>query len=199
MEPDCTQPEFWDERYRAGRMAWDNHAVPPALTDYLRRAAAPGAALVPGCGSGYEVQAFAERGWQVTAVDFAPAAVARAAAVLGPLASCVRRRDFFADDLGGPFDLVYERTFVCSFPSERWPEYARRVAGLLAPGGRLAGVFIYGSEPEPPPFPFGDVAEARRLFAEFELVEDVAIRPEQSLPLYAGMERWQVWRKTGAG
>ncbi len=189
------QPEFWEERYRAGRTPWYLRGIPPPLHEFLRNKPAGGRALVPGCGSGYEMQAFHDAGWQVTAIDFAPAAVARARTVLGSLGSSVLLADFFIDDFGANFDVIYERTFLCSLPPARWPEFAARVAGLLRPNGNFAGVFFYGEEPEPPPFPLNQV-QADALFSrDFALVEDRPVPPEQSLPLYAGGERWQVWSK----
>lgn len=189
------QPEFWETRYRGGRTPWDLGGVPPPLHEFLHQQPAGGRALVPGCGSGYEVQAFHEAGWQVTAIDFAPAAVALARTILGPLGANVRLADFFADDFGSEFDVIYERTFLCSLPPARWPEFAARVAALLRSNGYLAGVFFYGEEPEPPPFPLRQ-AEAATLFGQrFALTEDRPVPPAQSLPLYASGERWQVWRK----
>jgi SAM-dependent methyltransferase len=193
---DCTQPGFWEERYLANRVPWDAGGVPDALREYLRGRPAGGRVLIPGCGSGHEVAAFAAAGWDVTAVDFSPAAVARARAVLGAGGDCVKQADFFAGDLGAGYDLIYERTFLCSLPPGRWPDYARRMAALLRPGGIIVGIFFYGNDPEPPPFPL-TAAAAKALFSPvFALLEDRPIPADQSLPLYAGAERWQVWRKS---
>ena len=191
---DSTAPDFWEQRYLSGRTPWDFHGVPLPLVDYLRKASGAGSVLIPGCGSGYEVKAFHECGWRPLAIDFAPSAVQRARDILGPsLAACVRHADFFAGSLDGPHDLIYERTFLCSLPPERWPDYAARIAELLRPGGVLTGIFYYGTDPDGPPFPIRE-DEARALFAAFELIEDYAIPANQSLPLFAGHERWQTWR-----
>ncbi len=187
--------EFWDQRYRAGRMPWDAGGLPAAFSDFLSRSKSPGRALVPGCGSAYEVRALAEAGWDVVGVDFSPAAVASARQVLGPFGACVRQTDFFGSELRGSFDLIYERTFLCSLPPECWPAYAKQVATLLATGGRLAGFFYYGQESEPPPYPLSDV-EASRLFGPWSRrVMDIAIPAGDSLELYAGAERWQEWQR----
>ena len=61
--------EFWETRYRAGRMPWDFGGVPRALTGWLHTATAPGRVLIPGCGSGYEVSAFHAAGWDVVAIE----------------------------------------------------------------------------------------------------------------------------------
>jgi hypothetical protein len=190
---DSTKPDFWEQRYLSGRTPWDFQGVPPALADFLRRSPGIGSVLLPGCGTGYEVKAFHESGWRPLAIDFSPAAVHRAREVLGLLAPAVKEADFFGDSLDGPFDLIYERTFLCSLPPERWAAYAERAVQLLRPGGALTGIFYYGVDPEGPPFPIRE-DEARVLFAAFELVEDHAIPADRSLPLFAGYERWQTWR-----
>jgi protein-L-isoaspartate O-methyltransferase len=117
-------PEFWDIRYRQDRMPWDFGGSPALLMEFLNNRP-PGRVLIPGCGSGYEVRTFHQAGWMVDAVDFSPAAVERAQAILGPLGSLVRQADFFRL-ASGPYDLIYERTFLCPQPPEVWPAWANR-------------------------------------------------------------------------
>jgi thiopurine S-methyltransferase len=69
------------------------------------------------------------------------------------------------------------------------------MADLLRPKGRLVGVFFYGAESDPPPFPLSPAEADATLGPWFRLVEDHAIPPADSLPRFAGTERWQVWRK----
>jgi SAM-dependent methyltransferase len=191
--------EFWEPRYRAGRTPWDAGGVPRAFAEFLGRHGAPGRALVPGCGSGYEARALAEAGWSVVAIDFSPAAVERARQVLGPFAKCVCLADFFSDHFGAGFDLVYERTFLCSLPRERWGEYSHRMASLLQPGALLAGFFYCGHDPEPPPFGLTEQGALKLFGRWFKRVRDTAIPANQSMPVYAGFERWQEWvRMDGA-
>ena len=192
MKP--TEADFWDSRYRAGRTPWDFRGAPRALTEFLRTTGTRGRALIPGCGSGYEVRAFHEHGWDVMAVDFSPVAVERAREVLGPLAEKVMLADFFTHDFGQQsFDEIYERTFLCSLPPGRWPDYVHRMRELLRPGGKLLGFFLYGPEDEPPPYPLTE-AEAQALF-EPGFVRLVDESVTDALPLFAGRERWQVWAK----
>jgi SAM-dependent methyltransferase len=187
---DTTDIEFWDSRYRTGRTPWDFGGVPAALSAWLATAK-PGCVLIPGCGSGYEVRAFDERGWDVVAVDSSPAAVERARRLAGER---VLLADFFAHDFGGrKFDVIYERTFLCSLPPKARPQYARRIAELLAPDGKLVGFFLYGHEDDPPPYPLTK-EDAQVLFSKhFIRVADEPVA--DSLPLFAGRERWQVWRR----
>src|SRR5688572_23765190 len=191
---DSTQPGFWNIRYAAGKTPWDLGGVPAALRSFLARAKPPGRVLIPGCGSGYEVLAFHEAGFEVTAIDFSSAAVERAGRLLGSLSQCVIAGDFFTHDFSGQkFDLIYERTFLCSLPPERWRDYAARMAELLPKGKLLAGIFLYGAEPDPPPYPLTE-AQALELFGkEFDLIRSDPV--SDSLPLFQGMERWQEWQR----
>jgi SAM-dependent methyltransferase len=192
---ESTEPEFWEQRYQTGRMPWDANGVPRAVTNYILRGPPNGRVLIPGCGSGYEVRAWHAAGWEVTAIDFSPAAVALACGLLGELGGRVRVADFFGDGLGEGYDLIYERTFLCSLPTERWSAYVQRMAELLRPGGVLAGFFFYGQDPEPPPYPLTLDTAAELFGKNFRLIEDRAVPADESLALYAGAERWQVWQK----
>jgi SAM-dependent methyltransferase len=191
---DSTQPDFWTSRYATGKAPWDFGGVPAAVKSFLSRSSGPGTVLIPGCGSGYEVQAFHDAGYDVTGIDFSPAAVEQAKRVLGELAHRVILGNFFTHDFGRRrFDLIYERTFLCSLPPSRWSDYVSRMADLLAPGGRLIGVFLYGQEREPPPYPLRD-NQAEQLFeTHFRRVRSDVVT--DSLPLFRGRERWQEWIK----
>jgi SAM-dependent methyltransferase len=192
MAQDSSAPEFWDTRYRGNVTPWDAGRVPAQLMRWLApRSKAK--VLVPGCGTGYEVRAFAEHGDDVVAIEFSDAAIEAARRGLGPLADRVRKADFFAFE-AAPFDMVYERAFLCALPRSLWPQWAARVAEVLRPGGRLAGFFYLDDNPRGPPFGTtkGQLAS---LLAGFELQEDQAIPDSESIPVFKGKEVWQVWMR----
>jgi SAM-dependent methyltransferase len=190
---DAARPEFWEKRFREDFTPWDAGGVPAALRTFLKTEPRGQRVLIPGCGSGYEVRAFAEAGFEVFAIDFAPAAVERARGILGPLAGLVRSGDFFDFEPGAPFDLVYERAFLCALPRRIWPRYAPRVAELLRPGGRLAGCFFFDGGERGPPFGLKENELDTLLRGSFELAADAAV--DDSIPVFAGKERWQVWKR----
>ena len=189
---DASKPDFWEKRFRERFTPWDAGRVPSDLERFLATEPHGRRVLIPGCGSGYEVRAFAETGHEVLAVDFAPAAVERAQKVLGPLSGRVRLADFFEADLGAAYDIVYERAFLCSLPRQLRQRYAERVAKLLGPQGRIAGFFFFEEGERGPPFGLKSGELEALLSDRFEQVEDKAVN--DSIPIFAGKERWKVWK-----
>jgi hypothetical protein len=189
--------EFWQTRYLAGKTPWDFNGVPSALKRWLASWQSPGCALVPGCGVGYEVKAFHDAGWDVIGIDYTPAAVARAQRNLGMLGKKVVLGNFFTHDFAGKrFDVIYERTFLCSMPPVHWRAYVHRMRELLNEKGQLAGLFLFGNEDDPPPYPLTKEAQDALFGEAFLLVADELV--SDSLPLFAGRERWQIWEKKPA-
>jgi SAM-dependent methyltransferase len=185
---------FWQPRYVAGETPWDFGGVPMALARWLEAESPSGRVLIPGCGAGHEVRAFHRAGWDVTAIDYAPAAVERAKAALGEIGGRhVRLADFFGDELGREFSVIYERTFLCSMPRDRWPDYVARMGELLSENGRLIGHFFFGQNDDPPPYPLTEQMQQALFGPAFtRLHDEPAI---DSLPMFAGRERWQIWQK----
>jgi thiopurine S-methyltransferase len=140
------------------------------------------------------VRFLAESGWDVLGIDFSPEALAAARAILGPHAHRVRLADFFAPMKEAPFAVIYERAFLCALPRRLWDDWGRRVAQLVQPGGSLAGYFHFDEGDRGPPFPLHSQEElATLLEPTFERIEDAPVA--DSIPVFAGRERWQVWRK----
>jgi SAM-dependent methyltransferase len=189
---DPATPDFWDARFREGVTPWDAGGVPAALRAFLAREPAGRRVLIPGCGSGYEVQAFAAAGDDVVAIDFSPAAIVAARRVLGALGCVLVQGDFFAHPLG-EFELVYERAFLCALPRPLWPRWAARVAEVLRPGGRLVGFFFWRDDERGPPFGLKEGELEQLLAPAFDRIEDAPVA--DSIPVFAGNERWQVWRR----
>lgn len=198
---DPARADFWDERFAAGFTPWDARGVPPVLRRFL---AAPDVApgrrvLVPGCGSAYEVALLDAAGFDVLAIDYSAAAIARAREVLPPALAerVLRQADFFGFE-SAPFDWIYERAFLAALPPALWPRWAARLRELLTPRGALVGLFFLDTAlPQPrrgPPF-VATRAELDGLLTGFVCEEDSAVAPDQSAPVFAGRERWMIWRR----
>ena len=189
-------PDFWDHRFRGNVTPWDAGCVPADLQAFVRTCAdrqATPRVLIPGCGSAYEARHLAELGWRVTAIDFSAAAIEAARATLGANADCLMQADFFDFAAEAPFDILYERAFLCALPRRLWPDYARRAAQLLRPEGLLAGYFYFSNDPKGPPFGTSAAALQSLLSPWFALEHDEAVH--DSIAVFQGKERWQLWRR----
>jgi SAM-dependent methyltransferase len=143
----------WDERWaQALETHGDRLAERPPNAHLAAEAAglAPGRALDAGCGHGAETLWLAARGWRVTAVDFAAAALAHArstAEAIGP--DLAGRVEWIEADLGtwaprpGEYDLV-----LCLYVhvAGSVEELVRRLGAGVAAGGTL---LLVGHHPAP--------------------------------------------------
>lgn len=127
----------WEERYSGDRV-WSGRVNAQLAAEAADLT--PGRALDVGCGEGGDALWLAERGWQVTASDFAEAALARVAshAEEAGLADRVETRLLdvrtFEPD-GETWDLVTAH-FV-HLPDGGMVDVVRRLASAVAPGGTL--------------------------------------------------------------
>lgn len=169
--------------------------LPKRLETFIRSLSSRAKVLIPGCGQDHRtVEAFHLAGHQGTAIDFSPVAVKYTRRALPDLQERIILGDFFSYDFGdAPFDIVYERTFLCSLPPRRWKSYADRVAQLLRPQGRLVGFFFYGEESDPPPYPLTESKAAEIFRARFDLLTTEPVT--DSLSIFAGNEKWQEWER----
>jgi SAM-dependent methyltransferase len=190
---DPLAPAFWDERFDRQFTPWDRGGAPAELRAFVAQSPKPLTVLIPGCGSAYELALMLDAGWDATAIDFSPSAVARAKALAGPHAGRIVQADFFGYTPPRPLDLVYEQAFLCALLRACWPEVAARWAQLLAPGGLLAGYFFFDDAPKGPPFGIARAQLDALLSPHFDCVAEQAV--PDSIPVFAGKERWIVWRR----
>lgn len=190
---DPSAPDFWTERFEQSFTPWDKGGVPQDLQRFVAQSPRSLRTLIPGCGTGYEVACLTRAGWDVTAIDFSPAAVAAAKRNLGDLADKVVQADFFTFEPPQPPELIYERAFLCALPVRMRGAIAERWAALLPPGGLLTGYFFLDPSEKGPPFGIAQAELDTLLNPCFERLEDRTV--SDSLPVFAGRERWQIWRR----
>jgi len=122
-------------------ISWVDLAANPYLVEWLRGRPAPphGRGLVVGCGYGDDAELLAGAGFEVTAFDVAPSAIARCHKRFP--ASQVRYE--VADALGPPrgwpgaFDFVFEAYTVQVLRGPARSSCARAIGSFVAPGGTL--------------------------------------------------------------
>jgi 2-polyprenyl-3-methyl-5-hydroxy-6-metoxy-1,4-benzoquinol methylase len=125
----------WDARYASQPMVWS--AGPNALFAELTAGWTPGRALDVACGEGRTAIWLAERGWDVRAVDFSSAGIAkgRERAAAQGLQIDWQVDDVQTADLGSGYDLV--ALLYLQLPHEQMAGIVGRCVEALAPGGRL--------------------------------------------------------------
>lgn len=165
--------EFWEQRFAEGNTPWDRGAANPQLDAWLSAGALkPCRILVPGCGSGYELAALARAGFDVTGLDYAPLAIARARKLLAAekLHAELVEADALAWQPPRAFDAIYEQTCLCALYPDQWRDYADQLHRWLGPGGRLYALFVQFLRPgaaegavEGPPY-HCDINAMRALF-----------------------------------
>ena len=149
------QPEataWFDELYAQARrgerdVPWAELAPRPALAKWLRREQPRGQsrpAAVVGCGLGDDAEALAAHGFDVTAFDVSPTAVAWCRERFPQSSVGYQVADLFAlpDAWHGAFDFVLESLTVQALPIELRSEAIAGVASLVAPGGTLLAICL---------------------------------------------------------
>jgi len=133
---------YWNEKYENNHFPWDLGRPTPVFMRLVEDSwLTPGKMLVPGAGRGYDARLFARHGFEVTAVDFAPEAIAAMEELASPSAPInIIQADFFElpQTWNGRFDYVLD---------------ADLVARLLKPGGTYVVLaFPIGTRPGGPPY-----------------------------------------------
>ncbi len=133
----------WDERYAAKDLVWS--AGPNERFAQQVKNLSPGTALDVACGEGRNALWLAERGWDVTGIDFSSVAIDKARQIAEHRGVEVtwRAEDIAADPIPtAAFDLVLV-AYVHTDPRER-AAWLPKVIDAVKPGG----LFIYiGHDP----------------------------------------------------
>lgn len=200
MNDNTAEQEYWENRWHNAETGWDLGSVSVPLRIYFNQLDNPDLRiLIPGAGNGYEAEYLWKKGFKnVFVLDIAqPPLDALQKRTADFPADRLLRENFFEHT--GEYDLIIEQTFFCSF--EPYPEnrlaYARKMHELLAPGGKLAGLWFRHPLVYPPEGtrPFGGSQEEYLSYFEpyFEVVSfDVcgnSIKPRRGNELFGLFKR----------
>ena len=70
-----SMPEYWEKSYQSGDIGWDLGGPTPIFDDWIQSQKDPLSICILGAGNGWDAINFAEKGHNVTAVDFAESAI----------------------------------------------------------------------------------------------------------------------------
>lgn len=186
----------WETRYQTGDMPWEKGEPSPGLVDFL--AAHPelerGTVLIPGCGTGHDVRAWAKAGFSATGYDIAPSAVklAMERTAQAGLRAEFLLGDFLQDEPTRVFDWIWEHTCFCAINPAQRDDYVRAVIRWLKPQGDYLAVNYLIPDTDGPPFGVTREEIIRRFSPHFDLREEWEPR---SYPNRARLERIFWWRK----
>jgi len=177
---------FYDTWYRFGTPPWVGQPRPELVNLVESGALQPGRAIDLGCGTGDNAIFLTQHGFEVTALDFAPAAIATAKAKARQAGLDV---DFGVDDLtrlstvSGQFDLLVDYGTFDDLSIRQRAAYVRQIVPLAKPGAKFL-LWCFQWEPRlweraaTAILPFGNLAlrpgEAQRWFANAFHIEQVA-------------------------
>jgi SAM-dependent methyltransferase len=135
--------------YRLGFTPWDGHPLAQSLRDLVEGndsndspALPAAAALELGCGTGDTSIYLAQRGWQVTGVDFVPTALekARAKARVDNVAVNFVHADvrqLRQAGINGPVQLIVDNGCLHNMNDDDRDAYVREVSAVAAPDAQL--------------------------------------------------------------
>lgn len=187
----------WEKLYQEGDTGWEKGEASPGLVDWLAEHGSKdsGSVLIPGCGFGHDVRAWAQAGYNALGYDLAPSAVAGAKQRTPKELDKAdfHLGDFLEDEPFDTFDFIFEHTFFCAIDPVRRDDYVAAVLRWLQPGGQLLAVhYFLPKDEEGPPFGVDREEILSRFAPNFELIEDWTPR---SYPNRTGLERMFLWRK----
>ncbi len=198
----------WEAAWQSGDTGWDQGRSPAALDEALEQGllGSPGRALVPGCGTGYDVFTLARAGFDALGVDLATSARAPFEAARERADAPTARLhigDFFQDSLpGAPFDLIWDYTFLCAIEPSMREAWASRMAALVRPGGLLATLLFPVVLDDPSPTTSDDPGPPYRLHPDWvaALLEphfspSLLRAATQSVAARQGREFLALWRR----
>lgn len=196
------QDQAWEHLWRENVTPWEAKKPAPPLVNLLDTTThVPDTArvLVPGCGSAYDVIAFTGKQRFVVGLDISETAVQLArrnleAHGVSPDKAVIKVGDFFTFD-EGPFDTIYDYTFLASLPPAMRHGWASGIDRLLARDGKLITLI----------FPLGNFEGGPPFAMSFELIKGLldslgleaieSSQPKVSHAARQGREWLAVWQR----
>ena len=137
--------QFWENIYLEDDAGWDLKGITPVF-DSISNELIPGKVCIVGCGRGYDAIMIAQKGFEVTAVDFAPSAInaVKKLAKKSDVIVHIIQDDIFSltPDYSNTFDFIIEQTCFCAIHPSRRKDYEKLVRSILKPGGKLIGLWF---------------------------------------------------------
>ncbi|CAI9108266.1 OLC1v1007830C1 [Oldenlandia corymbosa var. corymbosa] len=131
----------WQKCWEEGLTPWDLGQPTPVLLHLHEKGEIPqGRALIPGCGTGYDVLAIAGPERYVVGLDVSETAIENAlkfsSSANGKYFEFLKT-DFFTWHPTELFDFIFDYTFFCAIEPDLRSSWAVKMRDFLKPGGEL--------------------------------------------------------------
>ena len=197
-----SMPEYWEKSYQSGDMGWDLGGPTPIFNDWVQSQTDSLSICILGAGNGWDAINFAEKGHNVTAVDFAESAIDNmhtSAQSKGVQINIVHSDIFDLCKLfNHTFDIVLEYTCFCAIDPARRMDYVRMTNQILKPDGKLVALLFpidKDINDDGPPFAV-DLDSTISLFSKYFIL-DIKEIPSLSIERRNGREVFVIFKKNG--
>ena len=193
------EQNYWTQRYQDQQTGWDIGYASTPIKEYVDQLKDKSIKiLIPGAGNAYEAEYLWKKGFNnVHILDISDVPLKKFKERNPDFPDAhIHKADFFK--FQGQYDLIIEQTFFCSFvPTDtKRKEYAKHMAELLKPKGKLAGVwFDIPLTNDMEKRPFGGTKE---LYSKFlnPFFETITFDPcYNSIPPRQGNELYGIFEK----
>lgn len=139
------EQNYWTQRYQEQQTGWDIGYPSTPVKEYIDQLKDKSISiLIPGAGNAYEAEYLWNQGFKnvyVMDISVIPLIQFQNRSPDFP-SSQLLHEDFFKHK--GQYDLIIEQTFFCSFvpTDENRNAYAKQMAALLSPNGKLVGLWF---------------------------------------------------------
>ena len=197
-----SMPEYWEKSYQSGDMSWDLGGPTPIFNDWIQFQTDSLSICILGAGNGWDAINFAEKGHNVTAVDFAESAIDNmhtSAQNKGVQINLIHSDIFDLCKLfNHTFDIVLEYTCFCAIDPVRRMDYVRMTNEILKPDGKLVALLFpidKDINDDGPPFAV-DLDSTISLFSKYFILDTKEI-PSLSIERRKGREVFVIFKKIG--
>ena len=195
-------PEYWEKSYQSGDMGWDLGGPTPIFDDWIQYQPDSLSICILGAGNGWDAINFAEKGHNVTAVDFAESAIVNMntlARERGVQINLIHSDIFeFRKLFSHTFDIVLEYTCFCAIDPARRMDYVKMTNTILKPDGKLVGLLFpidKNINDGGPPFAV-DLDSTISIFSKYFILDTKEI-PSRSIERRNGREVFVIFKKNG--
>ena len=193
-------PKYWEKFYQSGEIGWDLGGPTPIFDDWIQFQRDSLSICILGSGNGWDAINFAEKGHNITAVDFAESAIDNmhtSAKDKGVQINIIHSDIFDLCKLfNHTFDIVLEYTCFCAIDPARRMDYVRITHQILKPDGKLVALLFPIDKDlinDGPPFAV-DLDSTIDLFSKYFILEKKEI-PSLSIERRNGREVFVIFKK----